>query len=214
VARNQATSVCAGPSQRARSRLAHPDASGALARHRACREGRLTGTTSGGLLEGRGCGVHGLPVTRADPLLRRRPVATAVLCPLVPERVAVDMAEVERFRGMIGRPHRAQSTPPPATFRAHPARNALCLAPYLDRAILSTPREDPRPQWRERRIDPAKPGTQGIFFRWRGIRRRSKPLLHPCVRSSTPFRFDGPLAPPSRCMRRRRSGIGQRVDIG
>jgi hypothetical protein len=31
----------------------------------------------------------------------------------------------------IRRPHRAHKTPPPATFRAQPARNALCLAPYF-----------------------------------------------------------------------------------
>jgi hypothetical protein len=40
----------------------------------------------------------------------------------------------------IRRPHRAHKTPPPATFRAQPARNALCLAPYFS---ITTPSRSP-----------------------------------------------------------------------
>ena len=44
--------------------------------------------------------------------------------------------------GSIGRPHRAHKTPPPATFRAQPFRNALCLAPYLSNVTPSQSPDD------------------------------------------------------------------------
>jgi hypothetical protein len=46
--------------------------------------------------------------------------------------------------GSIRRPHRAHNTPPPATFRAQPARNALCLAPYFSTTTPSGSPDDRR----------------------------------------------------------------------